>query len=155
MYFIRLIVKGRPLQYRTFSLCSCILYLMMVEWTTETCRREITKKDVLFSWVVLVWNGLLMMALRRLIGKTCYCETAHTHRFESTAKQNECWFSSFRNRPYQVVSLQSAHLLHRICLGVCEPQLFLMVTALTTSGYSVNVYRCNGNCCSRRYTCPN
>jgi len=38
------------------------------------------------------------------------------------AKQNECWLCSFRNRPYQVTSLQSATLLHLICLGVCEPQ---------------------------------
>jgi hypothetical protein len=44
MHFIRLIVEGRPLLYHTFSLCSCILYLMMVGRTTETSHREITIK---------------------------------------------------------------------------------------------------------------
>ena len=41
MYFIRLIVKRRPVLWHTFPLHACILYLMMVERTTETCRREI------------------------------------------------------------------------------------------------------------------
>ena len=49
MYFMRLMVKGRPLLCHTFPLCACMLYLMMVEWTkTEICHREIIIKELLF-----------------------------------------------------------------------------------------------------------
>ena len=46
---MRLMVKGRHLLCHTLPLFACILYLMMVEWTTtETCRREIMLKELLF-----------------------------------------------------------------------------------------------------------
>jgi hypothetical protein len=44
MYFIRLIVKRRPVLLHTFPLHACILYLTMAKRTTETCRREIMIK---------------------------------------------------------------------------------------------------------------
>lgn len=93
----------------------------MVEWTTETCRKEITKKDVWCSWIILVWNGLLLMALCRLIGKTCYSETALTHRVETTfyRKQNEYWLCSSRSRPNQVTSLQSTHTCFTLFVLEC------------------------------------
>jgi hypothetical protein len=49
----------------TLFLCTCIHYMMMVEWTTVTCRREIIIErtySVCVHWIIIdgTWDGLLL-----------------------------------------------------------------------------------------------